>query len=90
MDNETRYRNALMWAFDRLKLDGGMTPREQRYTFDQIGNVLLGRSSPASSYVAPCHADSVKLEGRCKDGDRCPCGGDTPEVRATCPNWIKI
>lgn len=25
----------------------------------------------------------------CKEGDRCNCGGDTPAVRATCPNWIK-
>lgn len=28
-------------------------------------------------------------QGRCKEGDRCVCGGDTPEVRATCSNWIK-
>lgn len=44
------YRSALMWAFDRLSVTGGMTPREQRYTMEQIGNVLTGRPSPAASY----------------------------------------
>lgn len=26
--------------------------------------------------------------GHCSEGRDCNCGGDTPEVRATCPNWI--
>ena len=26
--------------------------------------------------------------GRCKVGDACVCGGDTPEVRSGCQNWI--
>ena len=44
---ETR---ALMWVFDRLSVDGGMTPREQRDTYREIGRVLLGKPSKASSY----------------------------------------
>ena len=25
--------------------------------------------------------------GHCTEGKDCNCGGDAPEVRATCPNW---
>lgn len=62
MDKETKYRNALMWAFDRLTIDGGMTPREQRYTFEQIGKVLMGEPSPADSYVPNEWDHSVNLK----------------------------
>ena len=44
------YRNALLWAFDRLSIDGGMSVREQRHTMREIGNVLRGRPSPAATY----------------------------------------
>lgn len=44
------YRNALMWAFDRLSVDGGMTANEQRRTMTEIGKVLTGRPSPAATY----------------------------------------
>lgn len=44
------YRNALFWAFDRLSVTGGMTAQEQRYTMQQIGNVLTGRASCAATY----------------------------------------
>lgn len=27
--------------------------------------------------------------GRCYEGERCVCGGDTPRVREGCVNWIK-
>lgn len=27
--------------------------------------------------------------GHCDLAHQCQCGGDTPEVRATCHNWIK-
>jgi len=27
--------------------------------------------------------------GHCTEGDKCCCGGDTTEVRATCQNWRK-
>jgi hypothetical protein len=44
------YRNALMWAFDRLGVDGGMTEKEQLHTMREIGKVLTGRPSPAANY----------------------------------------
>jgi hypothetical protein len=44
------YRNALMWAFDRLGVDGGMTAKEQLHTMREIGKVLCGRASPAATY----------------------------------------
>lgn len=28
--------------------------------------------------------------GHCTEGKDCNCGGDTSEVRATCPNWTTI
>lgn len=28
--------------------------------------------------------------GHCTEGRDCNCGGDTPEVRANCPNWTPI
>lgn len=59
--SETAYRNALMWAFDRLSIDGGMTVREQRRTMNEIGNVLRGRPSPAATYVPNDWDDSATL-----------------------------
>lgn len=53
-ERETAYRNALMWAFDRLTTDG-LTPKEIRTTAREIGNVLMGRPSPAG------RDDSAKL-----------------------------
>jgi hypothetical protein len=47
MTDEIRYRDALQWAFERLSLDGGMTSKEQQLTYREIGNVLLGRPTPA-------------------------------------------
>lgn len=47
---EAEYRNALLWAFDRLSVTGGMNAAEQRRTMKEIGNVLSGRSSLAATY----------------------------------------
>lgn len=63
MDTETKYRNALMWAFDRLSIDD-MTKREQQNTMLEIGNVLTGKLSPATTYVPNDWDDSAKLDGR--------------------------
>jgi hypothetical protein len=60
MSDET-YRNALLWAFDRLSVTGGMNPDEQRRTMKEIGNVLTGRPSPAATYQPNDWDDSVKL-----------------------------
>ncbi len=30
-----------------------------------------------------------KKRGHCSEGRDCNCGGDTAEVRMSCPNWIK-
>jgi hypothetical protein len=57
----TAYRNALMWAFDRLGVDDGMSPKEQIYTMREIGKVLCGRPSPAASYEPNDWDDSAKL-----------------------------
>lgn len=55
---KTAYRSALLWAFDRLSVSSGMTLREQRYTMEQIGNVLCGKPSPAGTYEPADHEDS--------------------------------
>ena len=55
------YRSALMWAFDRLSVTGGMSASEQRYTMEQIGNVLTGRPSPAADYTPNDWDDSAQL-----------------------------
>lgn len=67
------YRCALLWAFDRLSVDGGMTLLEQRRTMQEIGNVLRGRSSPAATYQPNEWDDSAALSphnrGAATDGD---------------------
>lgn len=60
MSNET-YHNALLWAFDRLSVTGGMNAAEQRYTMKEIGNVLTGRPSPAANYKPNDWDDSAAL-----------------------------
>lgn len=59
--SEDACRNALMWAFDRLSITGGMNAAEQRYTMQQIGNVLTKRPSPAATYQPNDWDDSAKL-----------------------------
>lgn len=61
-EENTRLRAALLWAFDRLSVDDGMTKREQRDTMLEIGNVLTGKPSPAASYVPQEWVDSAKLK----------------------------
>jgi hypothetical protein len=66
-------RKALMWAFDRLSVDGGMNAPEQRHTMREIGKVLCGRPSPAASYKPNEWDDSAALpppEGRGSIGAR--------------------
>ena len=58
---KTAYRNALLWAFDRLSVTGGMPLKEQRYTMQQIGNVLRGIPSPAATYEPNEWDDSQTL-----------------------------
>lgn len=60
-DREKLYRNALMWAFDRLGVDGGMTEKEQLRTMREIGNVLCGKRSPAAAYEPNDWDSSAKL-----------------------------
>lgn len=60
-ERETAYRNALMWAFDRLSIDGGMTVKEQHRTMRELGNVLCGRRSHAATYQPDDWSDSAKL-----------------------------
>lgn len=49
MNRETQYHNALLWAFDRLGVEE-MTPKEIMRTMIEIGKVLRGEPSPASTY----------------------------------------
>lgn len=67
-DQERHYRNALMWAFDRLGVDGGMTEKEQLRTMREIGNVLCGRRSPASAYEPNDWDSSAKLPVKGQEG----------------------
>lgn len=73
MTNDT-YRSALLWAFDRLSVTGGMNPAEQRRTMKEIGNVLTGRPSPAGTYQPSGWDDSAKL------GASALSNGDSREV----------
>lgn len=71
---EREYRNALMWAFDRLGVDGGMSPREQLHTMREIGKVLCGRRSPAATYKPNDWDSSAKLPSNheaCNSGRGC-------------------
>lgn len=61
------YRNALMWAFDRLGVDGGMNEKEQLHTMREIGNVLTGRPSPAANYKPNDWDSSARLPIRKRD-----------------------
>ena len=61
MCDTTRYRNALLWAFDRLSVDGDMTAKEQRTTQKEIGQVLLGKPSRAAAYDPDEWADSAQF-----------------------------
>lgn len=58
---EAEYRSALLWAFDRLGVDDGMSAREQRHTMIELGKVLTGKSSPAARYHPKEWADSARL-----------------------------
>lgn len=69
-ERERAYRNALMWAFDRLSLDGGMSAREQRYTMQEIGKVLCDRPSLAGTYKPNDWADSAHLAEHGPENDR--------------------
>lgn len=62
------YRNALMWAFDRLGVDGGMTEKEQLRTMREIGNVLCGRQSSAATYEPNDWDSSAKLPVKQREG----------------------
>jgi hypothetical protein len=57
------YLSALLWAFDRLSVTGGMNAAEQRRTMQEIGNVLRGRPSPAATYQPNDWDDSAALFG---------------------------
>ena len=56
-----KYRNAILWAFDRLTTDG-LTQKEIKRTADELGNVILGKPSPASTYVRNEWDDSASLQ----------------------------
>lgn len=58
----TSLRAALRWAYDRLDIDGGMTPKEQRRTVEQIGNTLAGQPSRASDYRPDSDEASLRRE----------------------------
>jgi hypothetical protein len=67
MEAADNFRNALMWAFDRLGVDGGMTAKEQLYTMREIGKVLCGRPSPAATYTPNDWDSSAKLSSKEND-----------------------
>lgn len=57
---KTAYRNALLWAFDRLSTSG-LTAAEIRRTADGIGKVLTGKPTPAATYTPNDWDDSAVL-----------------------------
>lgn len=64
------YRSALLWAFDRLSVTGGMNASEQRRTMREIGNVLRGKPSPAATYKPNEWDDSAALPRQDRGGAR--------------------
>jgi len=62
----TREFHALLWAFDRLNADCNDEKTNKR-TAKEIGNVLLGKPSPAATYVPDQFQDSSKLLEKAKD-----------------------
>lgn len=60
------YRNALMWAFDRLSIDH-MTEAMRRRTAAEIGKVLCGKSSPAAIYEPAEWSDSTIFVAHSED-----------------------
>ena len=67
-----RLRKALMWAFDRADIDGGMTAAECKNTAEEIGKVLAGKQSVAARYVPNEWDASAKLSdsGRSDGGEK--------------------
>lgn len=57
------YRNALLWAFERLSGTGGMNADEQRRTMREIGKVLSGQPSTASKFKLEAIATSPATDG---------------------------
>ena len=50
--------------------------------------IIIRTHRNAAAYDLLEFIDQHLPAARCKDGDRCVCGGDTPAVRAGCTNWI--
>jgi hypothetical protein len=49
-DEIDRLKAAIVWARDRIDVDGGMTEAEAARTATELLNVLRGEPSPASSF----------------------------------------
>jgi hypothetical protein len=58
-----RYRNAILWAIDRLTSDD-LTQKEIKKTADELGKTILGKPSQASTYVPNDWDSSAKLPVR--------------------------
>jgi hypothetical protein len=44
--SKSQLRDAVLWTYQRLSVDGGMSAQEQATTRRELGNVLFGRSTP--------------------------------------------
>lgn len=55
---------------------------------ERIGGVRNGHNRDIAHALRILSDNDLLIQ--CKEGDRCKCGGDTPEVRATCSNFVKL
>lgn len=68
----------------RLALLLGLSVPESDETLLGCAGTVLGQACRAVEQLF----GKAESDGRCSEGDRCVCGGDTPGVRAGCSNWI--
>jgi len=94
-DSEVKLEIPESWYGAVDKYDDGVTVAAGRTiilpapTPDQAA--YLAMILAASNYDPRTIIGGPKAErkpGYCTEGRDCNCGGDTPEVRASCPNWI--
>jgi hypothetical protein len=54
-------RRCLLWAYDLLSVDGGMTEKEQEVAFEEIGKVLRGDPARSDAWTPNEWDDSFKF-----------------------------
>lgn len=80
---------ARRWPF--VESPGELTARVKQYS-QGPGGLLAGLRTALIEdppTISKEYLDMASGLGYCRMANACQCGGDTPEVRATCQNWSK-